>query len=66
MAGKQFENVSLNPEDAMTWIEAMVNTSIFLQSINESGEVMDLLTIASDYLAAVRENEKEFKCSNQR
>ncbi|MGP0904055.1 hypothetical protein [Serratia sp. CY76391] len=66
MAGKQFENASLNPEDAMTWVEAMVNTSIFLQSINESGEVMGLLTIASDYLAAVREYEKEFKCSNQR
>lgn len=56
MTNERFKNVPLHPEDAMMNIEALVNASLFMGFVNEEETMVEVLTLASDYVAAVRKN----------
>lgn len=57
MADQQFNGISLHPEDAMMNIEALVNAALFLNMVRDRQTATDLLTLASDYVAAIRRDQ---------
>jgi hypothetical protein len=57
MVDERFKGISLHPEDAMMNIEALVNASLFMNMVKERQTMVEMLTLASDYMAAVRKNQ---------
>ncbi|HID8404587.1 TPA: hypothetical protein ACXIJH_004926 [Serratia marcescens] len=59
MADQRFKGISLHPEDAMMNIEALVNSALFLSVIKERQAMVEMLTLASDYISAVRQDQNK-------
>lgn len=61
MTNKKLEGISLHPEDAMMNIDALINASLFLSLIDENESAVDILTVTSEYVTAIRNNQNKRK-----
>lgn len=61
MTKEQFKGLPLDPESAMMNIDALVNASLFFYLIDDQVPLaIDILTVASDYIATIRKEREKF------